>query len=268
MTSPKTWELYAVKYGTLVERMRRESFVKLDPHDDGPMPIDYYVWAAVSDDQTIVIDTGFDDVEAKRRGRSLIRSVTDGLATIGVEAATVSDVIVTHLHYDHIGGHAQFPAAKFHLQEKEMQFATGPHMCSHVVNASFTPDHVADMVRNVFEGRVSFSDGTAEIAPGITVHLTGGHSMGLQFVRVLTKRGWVVLASDVTHFYENMERRMPFPVIYNLADMVRGFDALAAQAETPGHIVPGHDPLVLERYPAPDPRLEGIAVRLDVTPSA
>ena len=78
--------------------------------------------------------------------------------------------------------------------------------------------------------------------------------MGLQFVRVLTRRGWVVVASDVTHFYENLERRMPFPVIYNLADMVRGFDALEAQAETPGHIVPGHDPLVLERYPAPDPR--------------
>jgi len=72
----------------------------------------------------------------------------------------------------------------------------------------------------------------------------------------------------VTHFYENLERRMPFPVIYNLADMVRGFDTLEAHAETPGHIVPGHDPLVLERYPAPDPRLEGIVARLDVTPNA
>ena len=144
--------------------------------------------------QTIVIDTGFDDAEAGRRGRS----VTEGLATIGIEAGRVSDVIVTHLHYDHIGGHDQFPAAKFHLQEKEMQFATGPHMCSHVVNASFTPDHIADMVRNVFAGRVSFSDGTAEIAPGITVHHIGGHSMGLQFVRVLTKRGWVVVASETT----------------------------------------------------------------------
>ncbi|MEK9901547.1 MAG: N-acyl homoserine lactonase family protein, partial [Rhodospirillaceae bacterium] len=83
MTPPTTWELYAVKYGTLVERMRRESFVKLDPHDDGPMPIDYYVWAAVSDDRTIVIDTGFDHVEAEKRGRSLLRSVTEGLGTIG-----------------------------------------------------------------------------------------------------------------------------------------------------------------------------------------
>ncbi|MDE0779318.1 MAG: MBL fold metallo-hydrolase, partial [Alphaproteobacteria bacterium] len=104
MTSPRVWELYAVKYGTLVERMRHESFVKLDPHDDGSMPIDYYVWVAVSPEQTIVIDTGFDDVEATKRGRTLIRSVTEGLATLGVDAARVSDVIVTHLHYDHIGG--------------------------------------------------------------------------------------------------------------------------------------------------------------------
>lgn len=267
MTPPRIWDLYAIKYGTLAERMRRESFVKLDPHDDAPMPIDYYVWVAVSPEQTIVIDTGFDHDEAARRGRSLIRSVTEGLAMVGVEAARVSDVIVTHLHYDHIGGHAQFPAAKFHLQEKEMQFATGPHMCSHVMNASFTPDHVADMVRNVFAGRVSFSDGTTEIAPGITTHLVGGHSMGLQFVRVLTKRGWVVVASDATHFYENMERRMPFPVIYNLADMVRAFDTLESQAETRQHIVPGHDPQVLERYPAPDERLTGIVARLDVAPT-
>ena len=148
MTPPKTWELYAVKYGTIVERMRCESFVKLDPHDDGPMPIDYFVWAAVSEDQTIVIDTGFDHAEAERRSRSLIRSVTDGLATIGIEAATVSDVIVTHLHYDHIGGHDQFPAATFHMQEKEMQFATGPHMCSHVVNASFTDGGKARISEN------------------------------------------------------------------------------------------------------------------------
>ena len=90
MTSPRVWELYAVKYGTLIERMRRESFVKLDPHDDGPMPIDYYVWVAVSPEQTIVIDTGFDDAEATKRSRSLIRSVTEGLATIGVDAVSAS----------------------------------------------------------------------------------------------------------------------------------------------------------------------------------
>jgi glyoxylase-like metal-dependent hydrolase (beta-lactamase superfamily II) len=268
MTSPREWELYAIKYATLTERKRSESFFRMDPHEEGDMPIDYYVWAAVSPEQTVVIDTGFDADEASKRGRSIIRSVTEGLATVNVAAAEVSDVIVTHLHYDHIGGHAQFPKARFHLQEREMQFATGPHMCSHVLNASFTPDHIADMVRNVFAGRVSFVDGSAEIAPGITVHHVGGHSMGLQFVKVLTRRGWVVVASDATHFYENLERKHPFPVIYHLGEQVQAFHTLEAHAETPQHIVPGHDPLVLDRYPSPDDRLKGIAVRLDVTPNA
>lgn len=97
MTPPRIWELYAIKYGTLVKRMRRESFVKLDPHDDGPMPIDYYVWVAVSPEQTIVIDTGFDETEAAKRGRSLIRSVTEGLATICVDAARVSEIGRAHV---------------------------------------------------------------------------------------------------------------------------------------------------------------------------
>ncbi|MCZ6454991.1 MAG: N-acyl homoserine lactonase family protein [Alphaproteobacteria bacterium] len=266
MTSPQVWDLYAIKYATMQERTRRDNFMVSDPHDDAPMPIDYFVWAAVSPEQTIVIDTGFDAPEATARGRTLQRSVTEGLAMVEIEAASVADVIVTHLHYDHIGGHAEFPAAQFHLQESEMQYATGPHMCTHTLNHSFTVGHITDMVRHVFEGRVTFYDGASEIAPGITVHHVGGHTMGLQFVRVLTRRGWVVVASDTTHFYENMERIAPFPIVYNVGDMVRGYAALRAQADTEAHIVPGHDPLVLDRYPAPDARLEGVVVRLDVAP--
>jgi len=267
MTSPQVWDLYAVKYATMAERTRRDNFLAGDPHDDAPMPLDYFVWAAVSPEQTIVIDTGFDAPEATTRGRTLQRSVTEGLQMLDIEAARVADVIVTHLHYDHIGGHAEFPGAQFHLQESEMQYATGPHMCSSAMNHPFTADHITDMVRNVFEGRVAFHDGVDEIAPGITVHHVGGHTMGLQFVRVLTKRGWVVVASDASHFYENMETVAPFPIVYNLGDMVRGYAALRKQADTPDHIIPGHDSLVLERYPAPDPRLEGVVVRLDVAPA-
>ncbi len=267
MTSPQVWDLYAIKYATMQERTRRDNFMVSDPHDDAPMPIDYFVWAAVSPEQTIVIDTGFDAPEATARGRTLQRSVTEGLAMVEIEAASVADVIVTHLHYDHSGGHAEFPAAQFHLQESEMQYATGPHMCTHTLNHSFTVDHITDMVRHVFEGRVTFYDGASEIASGITVHHVGGHTMGLQFVRVLTRRGWVVVASDTTHFYENMERIAPFPIVYNVGDMVRGYAALRAQADTEAHIVPGHDPLVLDRYPAPDARLEGVVVRLDVAPT-
>ena len=62
------------------------------------------------------------------------------------------------------------------------------------------------MVRNVYSGRVIFHDGDGEVAPGITVHKIGGHSRGLQCVRVMTAGGPVVLASDSSHFYENFEK--------------------------------------------------------------
>jgi hypothetical protein len=72
-----------------------------------------------------------------------------------------------------------------------------------------------------------------------------------------------VLASDASHFYANMEQVRPFPIVYNVADMVEGYARLRALADSPGHIIPGHDPLVLERYPAPSSALQGIVARLD-----
>jgi glyoxylase-like metal-dependent hydrolase (beta-lactamase superfamily II) len=147
-----------------------------------------------------------------------------------------------------------------------MAYATGRHMGTPALGHAFTADHIAGMVHRVFEGRVAFHDGAAELAPGLSLHHVGGHTMGLQVVRVRTRRGWLVLASDASHFYENMEAGRPFPIVYNVGDMLRAYDAMRRLAETPRHIIPGHDPLVLERYPAADPALDGIAVRLDAEP--
>jgi glyoxylase-like metal-dependent hydrolase (beta-lactamase superfamily II) len=123
------------------------------------------------------------------------------------------------------------------------------------------------MVQRIFEGRVAFHDGDDELAPGITLHHVGGHSMGLQVVRVRTRRGWVVLASDASHFYANMEQGRPYPILFNVGEMLQGFDTVRRLAESPKHVIPGHDPLVLARYPAAKPGLEGIAVRLDADPN-
>src|SRR5690606_25170969 len=89
---------------------------------------------------------------------------------------------------------------------------------------------VCELIRLNFAQRVLMYRAGAEIAPGISVHPTGGHSAGLQFVRVHTRRGWVVIASDVTHFYENFQRGRPFPTAFHIGDMLEGFDALRAAA--------------------------------------
>lgn len=255
------YQVYAVKYAHS-DRRSGENFLGGDPHDV-PMPLDYFVWAIVGRERTYVVDTGFDLEMGRKRNRTMLRTPAEGLKALGIEPDAVENVIVTHMHYDHAGNHTLFPRATFHLQDREMAYCTGRSMCHHALNHPFEPDDVSAMVRRVFEGRVRFHDGESEVAPGITVHRVGGHTDGLQVVRVLTRRGWIVLASDATHFYGNIEQVRPFPVVYNVGDMIEGYDTVRRLADSPAHIVPGHDPRVFDEYPAAAGGLEGWIIRLD-----
>jgi glyoxylase-like metal-dependent hydrolase (beta-lactamase superfamily II) len=266
MTLPMSgdaYEILALKYAELAQRKRFESFIGADDHDQ-PHPIDYYVWVIRNGHRTIVVDTGFDAVEGARRGRRVVRSPAAALEHIGVAAGNVDQVIVTHLHYDHAGTLTAFPKARFHLQAAEMAYATGPCMAHAHLRHPFTVEHICEMVKNVYSGRVSFHDGDAQIAPGVTVHKIGGHSRGLQCVRVATANGPVVLASDASHFYENFEMGKVFPVTVDIADVLAGYQRIVALAGSPRRVVPGHDPLVLQRYPALNRETVGIVHRVDV----
>lgn len=254
------YQVFAVKYAERDAR-RPEHFLGGDPHDT-PMPMDYFVWVVTGRGRTWVVDTGFDSLDATARRRRLLRTAADAVALLGVDAATAPDVVLTHLHYDHAGGVRHFPNARLHVQDREMAFATGRHMGRPAIGHAFTGQHVADVVLANFDGRVAFHAGDDELAPGLTVHLLGGHTDGLQVVRVETARGPVVLASDSTHYYENVETGRPFPILYDLGAMLDGFDRLRALAGPDGVIVPGHDPMVFERHEPADPSLAGVAVRI------
>lgn len=262
--SDDTYEVYAIKYGRH-ERRASENFIGGDPHD-GPMPLDYFVWAMVGARGTIILDTGFDEKVAAVRGRTIVRPVREGLRAIGVAPESIETVILSHMHYDHCGNFDLFPNARYHLQDREMEYATGRCMCHAQLRNSYELDYVIAMLRKVYTGRAMFHDGAGQIAPGITVHHIGGHARGLQCVRVKTRVGHIVLASDVTHFYRHMHEARIFPTTYNLAEVLEGYGTLARLADAPQHIVPGHDPLVMERYPAARAGLEGWIVRLDAEP--
>jgi glyoxylase-like metal-dependent hydrolase (beta-lactamase superfamily II) len=254
------YEIYAIKYA---HHMRRasENFIGGDPHD-GPMPLDYFVWLIRGEGREVVVDTGFSAAMAKKRGRDHLRCPTEGLRLLGSDAKDMKDVVITHLHYDHVGNFDLFPAATLHLQDVEMHYATGRHMLEERHRFAYEVEEVVGMVRRVYENRVRFHKGDSELAPGISLHLIGGHTMGMQSVRVATRRGWMVLASDASHFYANMEQTRPFPIVYSVDDMVAGYEKLRSLAASPAHVIPGHDPLVMQRYPAVK-GLEGIVVRLD-----
>jgi glyoxylase-like metal-dependent hydrolase (beta-lactamase superfamily II) len=261
------YELHAIKYAHS-PRTAGANFLGGDPHDMSPMPLDYFVWLIRGRTRSFVLDTGFDRDVAAKRGRQWIRTPAEGLGMLGVEAGKVRDVILSHMHYDHAGNHAMFPAARYHIQDREMAFCTGRCMCHDTMRAPFEAADVTAMVQRVFEGRACFHDGAAEIAPGISLHHVGGHSLGLQVVRVRTRRGFVVLASDATHFYAHVEQRRVFPIVADVPAVLAGYETLTRLASSPAHIIPGHDPLVLARYPASAPGLEGIAARLDAEPLA
>lgn len=258
-----SYEILVLKYAERTNRTRGESFINADDHQS-PHPMDFFVWVVRNAHRTIVIDTGFDAPEAVKRGRTVLRSPAAALAGVGIDAASVSDVIITHLHYDHAGTMADFPAARFHLQAAEMAFATGPCMCEPHLRWPFTADHVCEMVRHVYSGRVLFADGDAEVAPGVTVHQVGGHSRGLQVVRVLTAIGPVVLASDAAHYYETFEMAKPFVIVVDMADMLKGYTTIQRLAGSPKRVIPGHDPLVLKRYPPFTAASAGVVHKLDV----
>jgi glyoxylase-like metal-dependent hydrolase (beta-lactamase superfamily II) len=265
MSEMETYQVYAVRYAHKGDRQRYENFIVADPHE-GLMPLDYYVWAIVNERRTLIVDAGFDHAEGQRRQRELLRLPREGLALLGIDARRVPDLVITHLHYDHAGTLDDFPQAAVHLQDLEMAYATGRHMCHEPLRYAYSAEHVKKLVDKVFAGRVVFHDGDEEIAPGVSLHHIGGHTMGLQCVRVHTRRGWLVLASDACHFYENMEKTSPFPIVYHVGDMIEGYRKMRRLAASNQHIIPGHDPLVLERYPAPDRELAGIVAQLDLDP--
>lgn len=242
------WQVFSVKYADRNQRVRGDSFVFDDNHD-APHPMDYFVWVLRRDDQVILVDTGYDAEEGRARHRPVRLSPVEALAPLGIEPLSVTNIIVTHLHYDHAGGLHLFPNATLHMQAAEMAFATGPCMCHDTLRMPYTAGHICEAVQRLFQGQVVFYDGDAEIADGVSVHRIGGHTRGLQAVKVRTAIGAVVLASDAAHFYENILSDKPFPIVVDMQDMLEGFRTLRAMVKAPELIVPGHDPIVCDIFP-------------------
>ena len=262
----------ALRYGSNQRRRRAENVIFRPPGDDhdGPMPMDFFVWAITGPDGSgrqgiVLVDTGSGPRTMAARGHDHLRSPAAALASAGLAAADVTDVITTHMHWDHAGNITDFPDARLHVQRAEVAHAIGPSMCSGFLRRPYDVEQLGDWLGELYRGRVTFHEGEDEIAPGISVHHVGGHTPGMQVVRVSTARGHVVLASDAVHYYENLTAENPFPVLVSTIDYIEALRTVTRLADGPDCIIPGHDPHVLTRFPA-HPDVAGVAA-LHLEPS-
>ena len=259
-----TYEVTAVRYGT---RATHKSDVFLHygiyGEPDEPIEMDYFFWVARRPGRTVLIDCGFSERGGARRNRTTLCPPAQALSRLGIDPGSVSKLIVTHAHYDHIGNLAAFPSVEIVMSRREYDFWTGPLASRPLFATSAEEGEIAALRQARAEQRIRFAGerGTRQPAvPGIDVLEVGGHTPGQLVVLVSAAGGEVVLASDALHYYEEMERDRPFAHVADLPEMYAGFETLRQLAAPGRPVIAGHDPDVMRRFPALDGDAAGLAV--------
>lgn len=262
--STPAYDVYAVRYGSLTtERSALFADYRVYGQPDRAMQMDYYFWLLRDGDRIVLVDTGFALDVGRRRGREVLCDPTDALDRLGIDRASVTDVVLTHFHYDHIGNVRLFPDARIVTSARELAFWTGPCGGKPVVAAPIERSEVQHVVQAHRHGRVVLVPEEDAGLPGLQLLDLGGHTPGQLGVVVPTAGRTVILASDAAHSYDEYERDMPFHVYSDIEGMYRGFETLRALEQDPGVVVvPGHDADVMRRFPAASDETAGLAVRL------
>ena len=253
--SKPMYEVYAVRYATLanfpvaalVQGAERNR--KLD--------IAMIVWLVRGNGRTILIDSGFYRTQFldQWKPKNFLKP-SEALAQFGVKPEDVTDVIITHMHWDHADGMDLFPNARIWLQKDEYTYYTGEAWQQKNTHGGIAPDDVLAAVKLNLEGRVGLVNGDAqEIFPGITCYIGGKHTFQSQYVGVNSKEGTVILASDNMYLYENLDKHLPIAQTLDAASNLRAQDRMKELAAKPSLIIPGHDPAEFERFPKVNERV-------------
>jgi glyoxylase-like metal-dependent hydrolase (beta-lactamase superfamily II) len=256
MPTEPVYEVYALKYGER-DTTKCQFFYREGSHDK--LTLHYFVWLILGGPHPVLVDTGFLEDDAQARHIRDYISPAKVVERVGVKPTDIPVSLISHLHYDHWAGHSLFPKAEFWIQRDEVAFWTGRYAAMPAFRGSSNVQQLMQVVPLNYANRLRIVHGDHEVLPGIRVYRVGGHTAGLQIVTVQTARGTVVLTSDASHFYHNVETRNPTQIITSLPEMLEGFETIHTLAGKEKLIVAGHDPLVADRFKPMGPGVIKIA---------
>lgn len=250
------YEVYAVRFATLANFPVSSLVAGADR--GRRMDIAMMIWVLKGiDGRVAIVDSGFhrDRYFRQFAVKDYIKP-SEAIAPLGLEPQDVTDILLTHMHWDHAGGVDLFPAARVWVQKDEYDYYTGDAWQSGSTHGGIDADDVLEIVRRNTLGRVSFVRGDDETSlSGLTFGVGGRHTWASQFITVHTRKDVVVIASDNMYLYENMDRRVPIAQTLDAASNLRAQDRMRSLAGEPRLLVPGHDPAVFARFPKVSERI-------------
>ena len=249
--APSAWSIDAIRYAT-IEGFPASGLVMGAPRDER-IDIAMVVWLLRDGERTVLFDAGFHRAQWMERFDIVDYMRPDSAVRLaGVTPEAVTDVIVSHAHWDHMGGIDLFPNATLHIQRDELAYYTGPAWQEGGRHGGIDEADIVELVRRNMAGQVRLVDGDdVEVLPGIRAYTGARHTFASQYISVGGDEPFV-LASDNCYLYRNLEERAasatfePSDRDGNLAAQRRMIE-LAGTAE---RVVPGHDPAQFELYPS------------------
>jgi len=251
--STRSYEIYAVKYAGPFDRKLAMALFNTGWNEE--IQINFYTWVLRDKDGgTVLVDTGTGPTLARERNIKNFIPPETLIARLGVKPEQVSKVILTHMHYDHVGGMEVFPElypkATFYVQKREYDFWLNDPISRRApykgLSSSIGNARMEEMLKSK---RLVLVDGDKAVAPGMALLLTPGHTTGLQGVLVQTEKGPAVVASDSAHLARSYKDDVPSCLITDLPAWLKSYDKLRAKAALE-NIFPGHDALMASAYPA------------------
>ena len=242
------YEIYAVKYAG--PSIGSGAFMMWLKDWDRTVPRNSYFWCLKGDGDPILVDCGGDPDTAASWNLVDYQRPDKALASLGIPAEDVKDVLITHLHWDHVGGMDYFPRARFWVHEDEYRFWLEDEAAEEAPFVMLLNHDLRRKLTALREaGRLELVSGAGEILPGIEAVPAPGHTAGLMALAVATAKGRAVLASDCAHSFANLRENWPSSLIYDLKAWMASFKRVKQAADSPELVFPGHDAAMAEDYP-------------------